>query len=97
MPFLTKTTISTSENASYAVYPALFLSKFVFVVQNAVSYSMQRLLCSILSHCLRISKEFALTYCAIRVLRTITFDLKYSLVLTLQWMFLVDATNDFIS
>ena len=26
VPFLTKTTTSTSENASYAVYPALFLS-----------------------------------------------------------------------
>ena len=27
VPFLTKTTTSTSENASYAVYPALFLPK----------------------------------------------------------------------
>jgi len=37
VPFLTKTTISTSENASYAVYPALFAVTTILVVVRIVA------------------------------------------------------------
>ena len=51
VPFLTKTTISTSENASYAVYPALLSSILHILTSHSGKLTLQ---CTVISHQWRI-------------------------------------------